>query len=103
MTDTPPTIFPVDRLERIKTFIGDLARPFAIIVTSGGAAWATVVVAYRVENGNDGAILMGAIFAGVSALYIGRAWENASTRKQAADVEIAKVESQARLDAYPTA
>ena len=91
MTDTPPTIFPVDRLERIKTFIGDLARPFAIIVTSGAAAWATVVVAYRVENGNDGAILMGAIFAGVGAIYIGKAWEVAKTTKQSAEVEIAKV------------
>lgn len=96
MTDTPPTIFPVDRLERIKTFIGDLARPFAIIVTSGGAAWATVVVAYRVENGNDGAILMGAIFAGVSALYIGKAWEVAKTGKQSAEVEIAKATGEAK-------
>lgn len=96
MTDTPPTIFPVDRLERIKTFIGDLARPFAIIVTSGGAAWATVVVAYRVENGNDGAILMGAIFAGVGALYIGKAWEVAKTGKQSAEVEIAKATGEAK-------
>ena len=93
MTDTPPAIFPVDRLERIKTFIGDLARPFAIIVTSGGAAWATVVVAYRVENGNDGAILMGAIFAGVGALYIGKAWEAVKTKQSDATVEVAKVEA----------
>lgn len=90
MTDTPVTA-PVGRLERAKAFIGDLARPFAIIVTSGAAGWASVVVAYRVENGNDGAILMGAIFAGVGALYIGKAWEVAKTGKQSAEVEIAKV------------
>lgn len=94
MSDTPPTTYPLDRLERIKTFVGDLARPFAIIATSGGAAWATVVVSYRVENGNDAAILMGAVFAGVGALYIGKAWEVAKTGKQAAEVQIAQAQSE---------
>lgn len=92
MTDTPPTIFPVDRLERIKAFIGDLARPFAIIVTSLSASIATVIVSTRTENGNDGAILIGAIFVGVAALYGAKSWEVTKTSKQAAEVEIAKVE-----------
>src|SRR5690606_15953692 len=63
MTDTPIQP-PATRLERIKSFIGDLARPFAIIATSFAASWATIVIAYRVENGNDGAIFIGGVFAG---------------------------------------
>lgn len=93
MTDTPiqPVASPpVPRSEVVKSFIGDLARPFAIYVTSGAAAIATVMVAARTENGNDGAILMGAVFTGVGALFIGKAWEVAKTGKQAAEVEIAK-------------
>lgn len=86
MTDTPPP----SRLDRIKALVGDLARPFAIIVTSAGGAWASVVAAYRVDNGNDGALLLGAIFAGVSALYIGKAWEVAKAGKHSAEVEIAR-------------
>ena len=64
-----PVAPPVTRLDHIKSFVGDLARPFAIIVTSGGAAWATVVTAYRVQNGTDGALLLAAIFGGVAVLY----------------------------------
>ncbi|HEY1071517.1 hypothetical protein [Brevundimonas sp.] len=94
MTDTPIQQ-PPTRLERVKAFIGDLARPFAIIATSFAASWATIVIAYRVENGNDGAIFIGGVFAGVGALYIGKAWEVAKTGKQSAEVEIAKAKSEA--------
>jgi hypothetical protein len=93
MTDTPVRP-PATRLERVKSFIGDLARPFAIIATSFAASWATIVIAYRVENGNDGAIFIGGVFAGVGALYIGKAWEVAKTGKQTAEVEIAKAKSE---------
>lgn len=82
-------------LDRFKTTIGDLARPFAIIATSFAASWATIVIAYRVENGNDGAIFIGGVFAGVGALYIGKAWEVAKTGKQTAEVEIAKAKNDA--------
>lgn len=94
MTDTPIQP-PATRLDRVKSFIGDLARPFAIIATSFAASWATIVIAYRVENGNDGAIFIGGVFAGVGALYIGKAWEVAKTGKQTAEVEIAKAKSEA--------
>lgn len=94
MTDTPIQP-PATRLERIKSFIGDLARPFAIIATSFAASWATIVIAYRVENGNDGAIFIGGVFAGVGALYIGKVWELAKTGKQNAEVEIAKAKTEA--------
>ena len=89
MSDTP-IHSPTSPLDRVKGFIGDLARPFAIITTSAAASWASVVAAYRVENGNDAALLMGAVYAGVSALYIGKAWEVTKTGRQSADVEIAK-------------
>lgn len=77
-------------LERIKGLVADLARPFAIISTSFAASWASVVVAYRVGDGNDGALFIGAVYAGVGALYIGKAWEIAKTSGQAAEVEKAK-------------
>lgn len=86
---------PATRLERIKSFIGDLARPFAIIATSFAASWATIVIAYRVENGNDGAVFIGGVFVGVGALYIGKAWEVAKAGKQTAEVEIAKAKTEA--------
>lgn len=87
-----------DIVTRITTMVGDLARPLAIIASSFAAAWATVVIAYRVDNGNDGAIFIGAVFAGVGALYIGKAWEIAKTGKQSAEVEIAKTQATERQD-----
>ena len=89
MTDTP-VHYPRSKLDRLKSFIGDLARPFAIISTSFAASWASIVAAYRIENGNDGAILLGAVFAGVGALYIGKSWEVAKTAKADADVKVAE-------------
>lgn len=94
MTDTPTqamTYPPPPRSEVIKAFIGDLARPFAIYVTSAAAAIATVLVAFRTENGTDASILLAAVFAGVGALYGAKSWEVAKTGKQAAEVEVAKV------------
>lgn len=93
MTDTPVTPRerpPIPRSEMVKAFIGDLARPFAIISTSFGATWATIVIAYKVENGNDGAIFAGAYFLGVGTIFIGKAVEVFRNNRNAADVEIAK-------------
>lgn len=99
MTDTPvqPRTFPpTPKIEVIKAFIGDLARPFAIYVTSGAAAVATIMVANRTENGTDAAILLGAVFAGVGAIYTAKSWEVAKTGKQAAEVEIAKAQGEVK-------
>lgn len=87
---------PADHLERWAAFIGNVARPFAIISTSFSAAWASIVVSYRVENGNDAAILMGAIFAGVGALYGFKAWERRKESEKAAEVEIARTQTETR-------
>jgi hypothetical protein len=95
MTDTPLQP-PPTTLERVKVFIGDLARPFAIITTSGAASVATVIIAGKVENGNDGAIFIGGVFAGVSALFLGKAWEVVKGQKAGADVEIAKARGEAQ-------
>lgn len=93
MSDTPvlPQSWPPpSRLDQIKAFVGDLARPFAIISTSYAASHATIVIAYKVGSFSEAAIFIGAVFAGVGALYGAKAWEVARTGKQAADVEIAK-------------
>ena len=90
MTDVQPIANPPSRTDTLKAFIGDLARPFAIYVTSAAASVATVMVAARTQDGNDAAFLIGAVFVGVGGLYGAKAWEVAKTGKQAAEVEIAK-------------
>jgi hypothetical protein len=94
MTDTPVNSReapPVHASERVKAFIGDLARPFAIIATSYAAAHATVVIACKVENGNDGAIFAGAYFLGVASLYGAKAVETINAARARRDVDVANV------------
>ena len=74
----------------LKSFIADLARPFAVISTSFAASWGIIVVSYRVEDGNDGALFIAAALAGVGAIYIGKAVEVFKSNRAAADVEVAK-------------
>lgn len=93
MTDTPvqpPTFPPVSRLEVIKSFIGDLARPFAIYAVAFATARAIVIIAKKVGTLAEGAIYITAVLAGLAAIYGAKAWENAKAGKQAAEVEIAK-------------
>jgi len=80
-------------LDSVKTFIADLARPFAIISTSFAASWGIIVVAYRVHDGNDGALYIAASLTGVGAIYIGKAVEVLKTNRAAAEVEMARVAS----------
>lgn len=54
---------------RIADFIGAVARPLSIIVTSCSAAYATAVVAHKVTDGTDGALFMGAVLGGLVGLY----------------------------------
>lgn len=86
----PPTIPKPSWDERTKAAIGDLARPFAIISTAFAASWATIVISYRVENGNDGAILAGAYFLGVGTLYGAKAVEAINTARARRDVDVAQ-------------
>lgn len=66
------------KLDLAKGFIGDLARPFAIISTSYAAAHATIVVAHKVDSFEGAATFMGAVFLGVAGLYGAKAYEVAS-------------------------
>ena len=77
-------------LDRTSHFIGETARPVAIISTSIAASVATVIIARQVENGNDGAIFIGAVLAGVATLYVGKAWEKVKAGSHARDVEVAQ-------------
>lgn len=75
-------------MKKLAEFIGDIARPVSIMVTSLAGAIASVITALRVENGNDGALLIGAIFVGVSALYGFKAVEVWKNHKADSDVKI---------------
>jgi len=94
MTDTPVIPREVPRIpksEMVKSFIGDLARPFAIIVTSYAAMRATIIIAEKVENGNDGAIFAGAYFLGAATLFGAKAIEAINTTRARRDVDVAQV------------
>lgn len=81
------------RVDQVKGFVADLARPFAIISTSAAAAWATVDIAQRVNTGEGGAVLLGVVFGGLSALYVGKAFEVTRIAGHTAEVEKARVAS----------
>lgn len=80
----------VSRLDQARTFIGDLARPFSIYVTSTSAAIATVVVAFKVDSFEGAAIFIGAVYAGIAGIYGWKSWEQARAGRHAAEVEIAR-------------
>ena len=77
----------------VSDFVGEIARPFAIIATSASAATATVIVAIKVDGFDGAAVFIAAVFAGVGALYGAKAWEEAKKSGQAADVKIAETEA----------
>lgn len=56
-------------MSKIAEFIGAIARPISIIVTSVSAAYATAIVAHKVTDGTDGALFMGAVLGGLVGLY----------------------------------
>lgn len=80
------------RNETFRQTFADLARPFAIWASSASASLATVRLAWTAYDGkvdlNGAAIYMTAIWAGVGALYIGKAWEKNTEAKQNAQVAI---------------
>lgn len=62
---------------RLSEFIGNIARPFAIISTSLAASVSCVVVAVKSTSGADGAMAMWAIGALVGGVYGFKAAEEA--------------------------
>jgi hypothetical protein len=85
-------------LDRIKGLVGDLARPFAIIASSASAAIATVVIAFKVDGFEGAALFIGAVYAGVGALYGAKSLEVAAVRKRDSEVEVAKVTARPPAD-----
>lgn len=78
------------RLERVAWFIGEVSRPLSIFVATAGATAAGVITSLRVENGNDGAILMAAVGGYAAGLFGLKAVEVWKGSKDNASVEIAK-------------
>lgn len=78
-TDTPVPQPATSNLDKWKSFIGDLARPFALISMSLATSIAVVIVALRVDDGNDGAIALGAVGLIIGGMYGFKAWENTKT------------------------
>lgn len=77
-------------LDRIAWFIGEVSRPLSIFVSTVAASVAAVITSLRVENGNDGAILMAAIGGYAAGLFGLKAVEVWKGSKDHASVEIAK-------------
>ena len=93
MTDAGAALsYPPSTSDKVKAFVADLARPFAIYVTSASASIATIVIAMRITamDFSGAAIFMGAVFSGVGALYGFKAWENNTQARQTAVIEVAK-------------
>lgn len=89
MTDTPINP-PTTHAERVKSFIGDLARPFAFYSVGGATAGAIVIAALRCQNGTEGALVIGAAGLIVGGMYGFKEWGNSKAGAQASEVEIAK-------------
>ena len=74
-------------------FVGEIARPIAIIATSLAAAFATGVISLKVVDGNDGFVFIGGVFAGVAVIFGAKAAEEFGKNRNAAKVEEAKAQS----------
>jgi hypothetical protein len=61
----------------VAAFVGEVARPFAIIITAYGACQATIILATKVTSA-EAAIFIGAVFAGLGAIFGAKAWEKVS-------------------------
>lgn len=98
MTDTPLLQgYPPSGWDKAQAFIGNIARPFSIIWISLCAGIAMIILAWKLDDPVQAAVFIGAVFAtGLTPLYLGKAWENSKTGKQAAEVEIAKAQSETK-------
>ncbi|MBV9548656.1 MAG: hypothetical protein JO256_03170 [Alphaproteobacteria bacterium] len=66
-------------------FIGEISRPVSILIVSFGACVATITIAQRITGDGTGAgFFIGAVFAGLAALYWGKAMEKIAQIKQGA-------------------
>lgn len=77
-------------MNRAAEFIGQIARPLAIIWTALCGGVAMIVTSLRVDNGNDGGVLIGAIGLIVTGIYGFKAVETWKSAKSDAEVKIAE-------------
>lgn len=89
MVDTPPVVaFPrPSKAEQVKTFIGDLARPFALYAIAISTAWAIFRLADPATIAAAGGVL--------ALLYGAKAYEVQQQAKASATVEVAKAQAPA--------
>lgn len=78
-------------LADIAAFAGEMARPFAIIVISASAGRAIVILAHKLGAG-EAALYIGAVLAGLGALYGAKAWEKVAQIR--GDAAVKKAEAQ---------
>lgn len=82
-TDTPPIVQekpPIPSSEMVKSFIGDLARPFALYATGAGTAVATVIGALKCQNGTEASLVIGAAGLILGGMYGVKEWGNTKQR-----------------------
>lgn len=77
-------------LDRISWFIGQIARPVGIMAACLSAGIASIIMAAKVTDGNDGYLLAGAIWLGAGAIFGAKALEERGKAKSQAEVEIAR-------------
>lgn len=75
-TETPVRAASPGTLERIQVFIGETARPVALLGVGAATFYAIITAANRITDGNDGAVLLGVILSGLAALYGAKSLEN---------------------------
>ena len=80
----------MSRWDKVLAFVGEIARPFCLIVSAGSSGIATVSIVWMKLDLITGAAFITAAWAGTVALYGAKALETASGNKEAAKVEIAK-------------
>lgn len=90
MTDSPISP-PQGWIERGTAAIGNLARPYVLIVASTSSGIATIALAIRTVSLIEAAAFVAANWAGVGALYGAKALEEGRKAKATAEVEVAKV------------
>lgn len=99
MSDTPPNTSPPSRLDQIKALIGDLARPFVLIVAGAASGLGIGKICWAVADGvgsgkisgDSAAIVIGAVGSVLALLFGAKAIEVANVAKHEALVRTAAV------------
>lgn len=80
-------------LDRAAWFVGEIARPFALIWTALCAGIATLVLAFRLNDPVQAVAFVGVLYAtGLAPLFLGKAAEVFGVNRNAAKVEQAKAQ-----------